>query len=68
MNKFIYLSNFDGANLTVVLEETTDILRINPIDDDRSVIFLRKDKKSQAVVVDNSAGKIVKKSDLLLEG
>jgi len=68
VNKFIYLSNFDGANLTVVLEETTDILRINPIDDDRSVIFLRKDKKSQAVVVDNSAGKIVKKSDLLLEG
>jgi len=67
-NKSIYHSNFDGTNLIVVLEETADILGINQIDDKKSVIFHKNDKKTQAVVVDNSTGDVVKKSDLPIGG
>ena len=67
-NKSIYHSKFDGTNLIVVLEETTDILGINQIDDNKTIIFHRNDRKSQAVVVDNSTGNIIKKSDLPIEG
>ena len=67
-NKAVYRSNFDGTHLMVVLEETDDILGIKQIDDNNTVIFHSKDGKSQAVVVDNSSGKIVKDSDLPIAG
>jgi hypothetical protein len=67
-NKSIYHSQFNGTNLIVVLEETTDIQGINQIDDNKTIIFQRNDRKSQAVVVDNSTGNIIKKSDLPIEG
>ena len=65
-NKAIYHSNFDGTRLAVVLEETNDVLGINQIDAGQTVIFHSKDGKNEAVVVDNSNGEIVKKSDLPL--
>jgi len=67
-HKSVYFSNFNGTNLIAVLDETTDILGINQLDDKESVIFHRKDKKGQAIVVDNSTGRIIKKSDLPLGG
>ena len=66
--KSIYYSNFDGTNLVVVIAETTDILGINQIDDNKSVIFHRNEIKSQAAFVENSTGEIIEESDLPVEG
>ena len=62
-----FISNFDGTNLIVVIAETTDILGINQIDDNKSVIFHRNEVKSQAAFVDNSTGNIIEESDLPIE-
>jgi hypothetical protein len=64
-NESVYYSKYDGTDLVVVLEDTTDILGFDQVDNDKSVVFHRNDKGSQSVVVDNSTGRIVVKSDLI---
>jgi hypothetical protein len=41
-----------------------DILGIKQVDDSNTVIFFSRDGKNEAVVVDNSSGKIAKRSEL----
>ena len=66
--KTIYISNYDGTNLIIVIEATDDVMGIHQIDDQSTIIFHRQDGNAQAFIIDNMSGSMTKKTDLPIDG
>lgn len=60
----IYISDYSGKNLKVVIEDANDILGIEQSDNDSIVVFFIKDGKNIANIVDINSGKILKSTVL----